>query len=476
VDVTDLFEAEQDLATGEIDLSTYLETLKRFRDSEIDPEYYSDKMPRPSDPADDIEKARISIGKTTALPGETVSVTTSATFADGASLDNIRIRQQINPALSERNINITDAGKTFVTAYQSSSGMIASVSDRSGTYIDGPADSVAFEYEVTIPENASAGTTYSLPGSVQLGDSGPVERFGGDTTIDVISSEDGSGASMDSATRSLSKTSVMPGEEVDVSLDIAISGSGRVNITESISPAPSDTKIKSIDAGESAISAKYNKTTGEISAAYEDVDTATLTYTLVVPDDTAVTTYEFNGIDASGDRSLTIERSDITSATREVTASTITPGSTVSISVDATFRTGAESRSITDKISPTINNESVAIVSDSGATISGYQERTGTVTANYGSSKSSGSLEYEITIPDDAEVGDSYELSLKGTDNNKTITVGDEGDPAVRYANGDGFVDAGGLGDAASDFRAGKIDPGILGKVAAAFRSGKTVV
>jgi hypothetical protein len=463
VEPTAIFEAARDFRSGEIGPATLTDVVAAFRAAESHPIYPREGSSSPPEPDADIESAQSIISSTTAEPGETVTVTAEATFSE--TVADVQVLQRIGPALPSDNIEITSGGAT-ISAYQSAS---------NGTVVAsyGGTDSVTLEYEATIPEDAAVGTTYSLPGGVKIGGSTSPERFSGDTTITVGAADDD--ASIDSAARSLSETAVLPGEEVDVNLDVAVSGSGSVNVTESISPAPSGANIQAINASGGG-TASYNETTGEITAIYEGVDAATLRYTLAVPDDAAGTTYEFTGVDALGDSSLNIEESDITSFTREVSDSTASPGSTVSISVDTTFSSGSDSRSITDEIDPALESENVEVVADDGATISAYQARTGTVTANYGSSKSSAVLEYEITIPDDASAGDTYKISLRGVEDSETISVAGSGDSIAKYANDDGFVGPSGLSDAASDFRAGEISPGTLSEVASAFRSGDPVV
>jgi hypothetical protein len=460
-----VFDVARAFRAGEVATDELLDVVVAFRSGEPLPA----GVPRtssPPEPAADIESAESTFSTTTAELGETVTITADATFSGRAA--DAKLLQRIIPAVPHSNVEITSGGGSTIAAYRSAS---------NGTILAsyGGTNSVELEYEVTIPEDASVGTTYNLPGGVKLG-SGTPERFSGDTTIEVVASGEEEEAAIDSAARTISKSSVLPGEEVNVTVDIAISGNGSVTLTESISPAPSEANVKAIDPGEGGTAASYDETAGEISATYEGVDAATLTYTLSIPDDAAGTTYDFAGVGALGDRSLTVKESDIASVTRDVSESTAAPGSTVSVSIDATFSSGSDSYSITDEIDPALDRGNVEVVSDDGATISAYQARTGTVTANYGGSTSSAVLEYEITIPEDASSGDTYELSLRGSEDTEKITVGSgSGGAVASYANAEGFVGPGGLGDAAADFRTGEIGPGTLGKVAAAFRSGKRV-
>lgn len=415
-----------------------------------------------------VETATRYIDSLEASAGSTVNVTTTASFsnetADGA------IVESFDPVLDTEQVNITDSENATVAEY----------SDRVGELTVGWGDRerVSVDYQVMIPENASVGDEYDVSGSALDREAGAEKGVTGANSIEVVDSEsDTNDTVIESATREISETSVSKGDTVDVTLDAEFNGSGVVELRELIDPRLPRESVEIVDSGNGSTFANYRETTGGLSAAYSGVENTTLTYTVTIPEDAAGETYDFSGSDASGDSTITVaEEGDVTDVTRDVAPSSPAPGSTVTVSLDAEFRDGALSPSLTDEISPALDAENVDIPDDDGATVSEYQPSTGLLTANYDDARDSAVLKYEITIPEDAESGDTYELALRGSDDTETITVGDESDPVVSYADSDGVVGPAGLGDAAADFRDGEIDPGTLGEVAAAFRSGESVV
>lgn len=414
-----------------------------------------------------VDTAVRSIDRTEATAGSTVNVTTTATFssttADGAIIESF------DPNLNTDQIAITDADNATVANYSERLGEL--------TAGWGERETVRVDYEVTLPEDASAGDVYEISGRALDREAGAEKAVTGANSIEVIESDDGGETSIESATRSISDTSVTTGDTVDVTLDVNFSGSGVAEVNELIDPALPRGSVEIVDSGDGSTFANYRETTGRLSAAYSGVNNTTLTYSVTIPADADGETYRFSGSDATGDSSITVaEEGDITDVTREISPSSPAPGSTVTVSLDAEFRDGALSPSITDEISPALAGDNVAVASDDGATISEYQPTTGLVTANYESSREGAVFQYEITIPEDAEVGDTYDLALRGSDDIRTITVGDEGSELATYADPEtGVVGPAGLGDAAADFRAGEIGPGTLGEVAAAFRSAEPV-
>ncbi|MFO8011727.1 MAG: hypothetical protein R6X20_00335, partial [Phycisphaerae bacterium] len=175
--------------------------------------------------------------------------------------------------------------------------------------------------------------------------------------------------------------------------------------------------------------------------------------------------------------------SGIDSAERSIESSEANPGETVPVTTSVTFGASTSDARINDVIDPNVSAENIEVTDDDGATISSYQESSGTITGSWGGVDSI-TLEYEVTIPEDASAGDTYDFSGEAEDGdaddvssitgNETIEVVEN--PLLEYADSKGKVGPGGLGDAAADFRDGEIKSGALGDVAAAFRSGDPVV
>jgi hypothetical protein len=317
-------------------------------------------------------------------------------------------------------------------------------------------------------------------------------------------------AAVDSAERNISSTEAPNGTTVTVTVNATFDGTtSQGQINDVISPNISASNVVITDSGRTPA---YQESTGTVTSNYFTANSATLTYEVTIPADASVgTTYSFaNGtvndtetpdkVSISGDETITVIEGDggdddsstpddspsgdgsIVSAERTIDSEKAIPGDTVGVTVTASFDGTTSSAEITDQISPALPRSNVTGITASGATVSDYQNSTGAVFASWGP-RDSATLSYEVTIPESASTGDTYDFSgevVNGKDTtasvtgNSTIEIVD--DPLVAYAGPGGVVGPGGLGDAAADFRAGKIGPGILGDVAAAFRTAKPVV
>lgn len=315
-------------------------------------------------------------------------------------------------------------------------------------------------------------------------------------------------AAVDSAERNISSTEAPNGTTVTVTVNATFDGTtSQGQINDVISPNISASNVVITDSGSTPA---YQESTGTVTSNYFTANSATLTYEVTIPADASVgTTYDFaNGtvvdkedgdeVSISGDETITVIEGDgdddsstpddspsgdgsIVSAERTIDSEEAIPGDTVGVTVTASFDGTTSAVEIDEQISPALSSSNVTGITASGATVSSYQESSGTVFASWGP-RDSATLSYEVTIPESASTGDTYDLSgevVNGKDTtasvtgNSTIEIVD--DPLVAYAAPGGVVGPGGLGDAAADFRAGKIGPGILGDVAAAFRSGDPV-
>lgn len=317
-------------------------------------------------------------------------------------------------------------------------------------------------------------------------------------------------AAVDSAERNISSTEAPNGTTVTVTVNATFdSTTSDAQINDQISPNISASNVAITDSDDALVAA-YQESSGVVSATYNGVERATLTYEVTIPADASVgATYDFaNGtvsdreagdeISISGDETITVIKGDsddpsspddspsgdgsIVSAERTIDSEKAIAGDTVGVTVTASFDGTTSLVEISDQISPVLPSSNVTGVSASGATVSTYQESSGTVFASWGS-RDSATLSYEVTIPESASAGDTYDFSgevVNGKDTTASVTGNSTievvTDPVVAYAGPGGIVGTRGLGDAAADFRAGEIDTGTLGEVAAAFRTAKPVV
>lgn len=315
-------------------------------------------------------------------------------------------------------------------------------------------------------------------------------------------------ATVDSADRTIDNTSIPNGSLVTVTVDTSFDETTDAQINDNIAPSLSADNVEITDS-EGASVAEYQESSGTVSATYFGVDSVSLTYELVIPSDVSVgTTYDFSDGEVSddgdgttsaitGDETIEVVEGEsdytppeddggdggIVTAERTIDSTEALPGDTVTVTTAVSFDGSTPDARINDIIDPNIPAGNVEITEDDGATLSSYQESTGTISGSWGGVDSV-TLVYEVTIPEDASAGTTYDFSggeaedadagdVSAFAGNETIEVVEN--PLLAYANPEGIVGPTGLGDAAADFRSGEIGSGTLGDVAAAFRSSTPV-
>lgn len=175
---------------------------------------------------------------------------------------------------------------------------------------------------------------------------------------------------------------------------------------------------------------------------------------------------------------------EIRTAEREIDATTVPAGESTEVTVTAELNEETEDLRIVETFEPAEFAE-ISILDDSGATISQVTDDSDELAASWGGVEDV-TITYEVAIPEDAEDGETVELSGTVEDEvagleetiggDDTIEVGEVDDPVAEYADPDtGEVDANGMLEAAADFRDGEADTNTLLDVAAAFRSGAPV-
>jgi hypothetical protein len=318
-------------------------------------------------------------------------------------------------------------------------------------------------------------------------------------------------ATVDSADRTIDNTSVPNGSLVTVTVDASFDETTDAQINDNIAPSLSADNVEITDS-EGASVAEYQESSGTVSATYFGVDSVSLTYELVIPSDVSVgTTYDFSDGEVldtddnttsaiTGDETIEVVEGEsdytppedddgdggIVTAERTIDSTEALPGDTVTVTTAVTFDGSTPDARIDDVIDPSISADNVEITESAGAFFAEYQESTGIVSFVFsGDDVDSVNLTYEVTIPEDASAGTTYDFSggevVDVDEGDVSAFAGDETievveNPLLAYADPEtGVVGPAGLSVAAADFRAGEIDPGTLSEVAAAFRSAEPV-
>jgi hypothetical protein len=100
----------------------------------------------------------------------------------------------------------------------------------------------------------------------------------------------------------------------------------------------------------------------------------------------------------------------VESADRSINNTEVAPGGTVVVTTTAEFQPRTDDARIEETISPALPAENIAITDTTGATISAYQESSGTIFASWGN-VSSVTIQYKITLPADAPGGTTFNFS-----------------------------------------------------------------
>lgn len=119
----------------------------------------------------------------------------------------------------------------------------------------------------------------------------------------------------------------------------------------------------------------------------------------------------------------------VESADRSINKTEVAPGGTVVVTTTAEFQPSTGDARIEETISPALPAENIEITDTTGATISAYQESSGTIFASWGN-VSSATLKYEITVPADAPGGTTFNFSagqaVDSTDGDTATIAGDQ--------------------------------------------------
>jgi surface glycoprotein (TIGR04207 family) len=221
---------------------------------------------------------------------------------------------------------------------------------------------------------------------------------------------------VDQADRSAETTQVQPGDTVNVTVDVVMEEGTSFTIDEGFDPAFADTEIVDSD-GASFQANETDRVVAQYGTLGNDPrGSATLVYEVTIPDDAEagdtfeISSREDSDVDA-GTTELIVSQEAV-DASRTLSQDVAEAGSTVEVTVDVAFDEG-QSFTIDEGFDPAFAD--TEIVDSDGASFQANE--TDRVVAQYGTlgndPRGSATLVYEVTIPDDAEAGDTFEISSR---------------------------------------------------------------
>ncbi|PSQ50318.1 hypothetical protein BRD19_01215, partial [Halobacteriales archaeon SW_7_65_23] len=220
---------------------------------------------------------------------------------------------------------------------------------------------------------------------------------------------------VDQADRSVDSTEVQPGDTVQVTVDVAFDQAQSFQIDEGFSPAFSNVEIVDAD-GASFDAAEDDRVVARYGVLGDPPrGSATLVYEVTVPDSANEgDTFEISSNADSdvdlGTTVLTVTQGDGDGDGSRTAPSTAQAGDTVQVTVDVAFDQG-QSFQIDEGFSPAFSNAEI-VDSDDASSEAAEDDR---VVARYGvlgdPPRGSATLVYEVEIPDDADAGDTFEIS-----------------------------------------------------------------
>ena len=221
---------------------------------------------------------------------------------------------------------------------------------------------------------------------------------------------------VEEADRSVETTQVQPGDTVEVTVDVVMEEGTSFTIDEGFDPAFANTEIVDSD-GASFEANETDRVVAQYGTLGKDPrGSATLVYEVTIPDDAeAGDTFEISSSEDSdvdaGTTELVVSQEGV-DASRTLSQDVAEAGSTVQVAVDVAFDEG-QSFTIDEGFDPAFAD--TEIVDSDGASFEANE--TDRVVAQYGTlgndPRGSATLVYEVTIPDDAEVGDTFEISSR---------------------------------------------------------------
>lgn len=336
------------------------------------------------------------------------------------------------------------------------------------------ASSLEVTYEVTVPEDAEPGDEFSIDGAVTVGEDADEEAsVTGDETIEVVEEPP---VEVESAERTIEDEQLMPGSSTEVTVEFDLSEDAAASVVEAFEPGFADIEVVDEDPG--AFLAEPDAANEELIALWEEeAETFSITYEVSVPEDAeGGDTFEFEGsvipgedddIDGTpieGDNAISIVEEppiDI-DAERTIERPQVTEGASTEVTLEIEAEE-AISLGLTEDFDPGFA-EAEYVDSEPEAFLADSDEANEEFIATWDTEATSFELTYEVTVPEDAEAGDTFEIS--GFVPIEDVEVPIEGDdtievvesPLAEYADEDGFIDAQGVLAAFGDWQDGELD------------------
>lgn len=294
-------------------------------------------------------------------------------------------------------------------------------------------------------------------------------------------------AAVTSSERTVSDTTIAPGEQATVTVTSQLDSEGTgYSFEESFSGSVAGAEITSVTTGGSDASTIIESASSNglvITFASQDLaDTEIeIQYTITANSSTgtiAITDGESSSA-AAGTTEITVEEDPLTvtqsAPTTEVSAGDSTTITTTidnprpNVSLAQSFQPTVAAANITD-VSRRSGDSTVAV----DPLVAAADADGSTVTVNGLDLSDTLTVETELTIPENANADTQYNISSNVTSGSAaqattTTQLTVVGSPAERYAGEDGSVNISDLGTAASDYATGELSISELASVAAAY-------
>lgn len=275
------------------------------------------------------------------------------------------------------------------------------------------------------------------------------------------------------AEQSPESVTASPGEEVTITATVSTNSNESISLVE----GRFDSNLTIVEGSSTQSQFIGNDATYEV-IYLSPVDEDTIEYTVEVPDNaTTGTEYTLNGtvIGSSEEKSIgeTIISVEPPTPTveRSPTTTTASPGSEVDITLNLSSVENDSLISITENIGQNIK------FSGGNSEKSQLTEQDGELTVVYVQPVQQDTVEYTVTIPENAETNSKYNISGTVTTNsvveyptNKT-TISVTRDTAEKYTNDQGETTTSSLREAIEDWRNGSADTTTLREVISNWRA-----
>jgi hypothetical protein len=246
------------------------------------------------------------------------------------------------------------------------------------------------------------------------------------------------------ADRSIGSSEVAPGETTTVTVNVSAASPQSIEVTDSFSPAFGTVQV--VDSGDAISSAKED----QVISTWGLTDSASLTYEVTVPSDAEPgTEYQLSGnatvgettVDIAGDGVITVADDTGTGgddggddnttvpddgAERSIERTELTPGESTTVTVSVGLQESVDQLNWQTSFQPAF--ESATFVDNSGADFPVLEADSGLAAwANVDAV----TFSYEVTVPEDAQPGDTYEINGTISDQAGTFEKTIEGESTI---------------------------------------------